>query len=229
MILPSSLKAGFSLASPSSVVSRRPWSVDVGVAVDAEGDDLALEAALLGRLGGELLGAQAELVELGAGDLPLVGDHLGREALRDQVVALHQLGREGRAVLLHHLVAVGEGDVAHVLDAGADRDVVDAGGDQRRGEVDRLLGGAALAVDRRRRRLDRQAGLEPGVAADVDPLLAELLRAAGDHVAGLGRVDAGALEQLARRPWRAGSRGGRPCSSPSPRGRARSACGPPRR
>ena len=39
-------------------------------------------------------------------------------------------------------------------------------------------------------------GLEPGVAADVDPLLAELLGAAGDHVAGLGRVDPGALEQL---------------------------------
>ena len=76
-------------------------------------------------------------------------------------------------------------------------DVVDAGGDQRRGEVDRLLGGAALAVDRGRRRLDRQARLEPGVAADVDALLAELLDAAGDHVADLGRVDAGALEQLA--------------------------------
>ena len=100
-------------------------------------------------------------------------------------------------MLLHHLVAVGEGDVAHVLDAAADRDVVDAGGDQRRGEVDRLLGGAALAVDRRRRGLDRQAGLEPGVAADVDALLAELLGAAGDHVAGLGGVDAGALEELA--------------------------------
>ena len=84
-----------------------------------------------------------------------------------------------------------------MLDAGADDDVVDAGGDQRRGEVDRLLGGAALAVDRRRRGLDRQAGLEPGVAADVEPLLAELLGAAGDHVAGLGRVDPGALEQLA--------------------------------
>src|SRR5680860_1087784 len=140
---------------------------------------------------------RSELVELGAGDLPPVGDHLGGEALRDQVVSLDQLGREGRAVLLHHLVAGGEGDVAHVLDAGADRDVVDAAGDQRRGEVDRLLGGATLAVDRRRRSLDRQAGLEPGVAADVDPLLAELLGAAGDHVAGLGRVDAGALEQLA--------------------------------
>ena len=48
----------------------------------------------------------------------------------------------------------------------------------------------------RRRGLDRQARLEPGVAADVEALLAELLDAAGDHVADLGRVDAGALDQL---------------------------------
>ena len=64
----------------------------VGVAVDLEGDDLALELALLGRLGGELVGAQRELVELGARDLPLVGDHLGAQALADDVVLLHQLG-----------------------------------------------------------------------------------------------------------------------------------------
>ena len=60
----------------------------------------------------------------------------------------------------------------------ADHDVVHAGGDQRGGEVDGLLGRAALAVDRRGRRLDRQPGLQPGVAADVEPLLAELLHAA---------------------------------------------------
>ena len=83
-----------------------------------------------------------------------------------------------------------------MLDAAGDDDVVDAGGDQGRGEVDRLLAGAALAVDGGRRRLDRQAGLEPGVAGDVDPLLAELLHAAGDDVLDLGRVDPGALDQL---------------------------------
>ena len=83
-----------------------------------------------------------------------------------------------------------------MLDARADHDVVDAGRDERRAEVDRLLGRAALAVDRGRRRLDRQAFLEPRVARDVEALLAELLHAAGDHVLDLARADAGALEQL---------------------------------
>jgi hypothetical protein len=59
---------------------------------------------------------------------------------------------------------------------------VDAGRDQGGAEVDRLLGGAALAVDRGGRGLDRKTGLEPGVAADVDPLFAELLHAARDDV-----------------------------------------------
>ncbi len=70
------------------------------------------------------------------------------------------------------------------------------GSDQRRGEVDGLLGGAALAIDRGRGRLDRQAGLEPGVAADVDRLLAELLHAAGDDVLDLRGIDSRALDQL---------------------------------
>ena len=108
-------------------------------------------------------------------------------------------------------------------------DVVDAGGDQRGGEVDRLLGGAALAVDGGRRGLDRQPGLEPGVAADVDRLLAELLHAAGDDVLDLGGIDPGAVDQLRVGPARAGSRGGRPCSSPSPDDRGRPASAPPRR
>ena len=83
-----------------------------------------------------------------------------------------------------------------MLDAAADHDVVDAGGDERGAEVDRLLSRSALAVDGRRRRLDRQAGLQPGVAADVEALLTDLLDAAGDHV--LDRVgrDAGAVDHL---------------------------------
>ena len=60
----------------------------------------------------------------------------------------------------------------------------------RGGEVDGLLAGAALAVDGGRGGLDREPGLEPGVAGDVDALLAELLHAAGDDVLDLGGLDA---------------------------------------
>ena len=66
-----------------------------------------------------------------------------------------------------------------------------------RGEVDGLLGGAALAVDGGGGGLDREPGLEPGVAGDVDALLAELLHAAGDDVLDLGGVDPGPLDDLA--------------------------------
>src|SRR5436190_1294783 len=72
----------------------------VGVAVDLHRDHLALEAALFGRLVGELVRAHGELVELGARDLPLLGDHLGAEALADDVVLGHELGREGVAEVL---------------------------------------------------------------------------------------------------------------------------------
>src|SRR4051794_13174811 len=177
-------------------VGARALVGHVSVAIALEGTDPALEAPLLGGLRCELVGAQADLVELGAGDLPLVGDHLGRDALGDQVVLLHQLGGEGEAVLALDRHAVGEGDVAHVLDARADRDVMDAGGDEGGGEVHGLLGRAALTVNRGGRGLDRKAGLEPGVAADVHALLAELLDAAGDDVLDLGGIDAGAVDHL---------------------------------
>ena len=125
-------------------------------------------------------------------------------------------GGEGGAELLLGLHAGGERQVAHVLDARADDDVVDAGGDQRGAEVDGLLGRAALAVDGRRGGLDRQPGLQPGVARDVERLLAELLHAAGDDVLDLGRVDAGAVEHLRVGLAQQVVRGGCPCSSPSP-------------
>ncbi len=86
--------------------------------------------------------------------------------------------------------------MAHVLDARADHRVVHARGDQRCGEVHGLLGGAALTIDGRARRLDRQALLQPGVARDVEALLAELLHATRDHILDLRRVDAGALDHL---------------------------------
>ena len=82
----------------------------------------------------------------------------------------------------------------HVLDTRADGDVVDAGSDEGGGEVDRLLGGAALAVDGGGRRLHRQTGLQPGVAPDVERLLTDLLDAARDDVLDLRSVDPRALD-----------------------------------
>ena len=83
-----------------------------------------------------------------------------------------------------------------MLDAGSDRGVVHAGGDQRRGEVHGLLRRAALAVDGRGRRLDRQPRLQPRVAAHVEHLLAVLLHAARDDVLDLGGIDPGTLDDL---------------------------------
>ncbi len=145
---------------------------------------------------GEPVRAHGELVELGARDLPLLGDHLGAQALRDEVVLLHQRGRPRRADLLDELKAGAHRDAAEVLDARSDDDVVDARRDQRGAEVHGLLGRAALAVDRRRGGLDRQPGLQPRVARDVPGLLADLLHAAGDDVLDLGRIDSGALDDL---------------------------------
>ena len=161
-----------------------------------KGIGLALEAPLLGRLVGEAVRAHGELVELRARDLPLVGDHLGRDALGHELVALQQLLRPRAADVVDPLEADAHRDVAHVLDPAADHDVVHAGGDQRRAEVDRLLGRAALAVDRGGRRLHRQAGLQPGVAADVEHLLAVLLHAAADDILDLAGVDPRPLDHL---------------------------------
>ena len=71
---------------------------------------------------------------------------------------------------------------AHDLDAGGDHDVVGAGHDALGGEVQRLLGGAALAVDRRRRHRLGPPGREHRVASDVERLLADLGDAAHDDV-----------------------------------------------
>ena len=139
--------------------------------------------------------AEREAVHLGAGDAPAVGDHLGADPLRDEVVALEELGREGAAPLLLRALVDGEADVAHVLDAAADDHVVDAGGDPQRREVDRLLPGAAAA--RRPSSRPRSTGRPfASHAVGVMPLdcSANWLRAAGDHVLDLGRVDPGALE-----------------------------------
>ena len=67
-----------------------------------------------------------------------------------------------------------------------------------RGEVHRLLGGAALPVDGHARARARAARPPASGAGDVAGLRADRVAAAEDHVVDRGRVDAGAVDQRAR-------------------------------
>ena len=94
--LPSSLKAGLRLASASTVESgRMPSSAVSSSSVSlpsssrtATGHDLVLEAALGRGPGGALVALHREGVELLTRDAPLVGDHLGADALAEQPARL---------------------------------------------------------------------------------------------------------------------------------------------
>ena len=112
---PFSRATGFSDASFSSVVSRRPSSrltvcvVPVGLPSSSTSgasivDVLAGEAVLLPRLRGALLGREAEGVGVLAGDAPLVGDALGALELRGHLVLL-EVGLRDRDAEPERLVA----------------------------------------------------------------------------------------------------------------------------
>jgi hypothetical protein len=159
-------------------------------------DDLVVEAALLGGPLGPLLGLGPEGVELLAGQAPLVGDHLGRDPLRDEA---------GVGVAGEHPVAEGDragghrgphGGGGHDLDAGGDGDVVGTGDHALGGEVGRLLGRAALAIDRGGRHGLGEPGRQHGVAADVEALVPDLHDAAHDHVVDALGVELVALDEL---------------------------------
>ena len=134
MWTPSSRATAFSLARPSSVVSRSPssrsttWVDSSGLAVlvdvgGGDGMDLRAEAILVPGLGGPLLGQQTELVGVLAGDAPLLGDPLGALELGRVLVLLEvRLGDR-----LAHVLLAGEvgahGHPAHDLDAARHGDV----------------------------------------------------------------------------------------------------------
>ena len=90
VILPSGLNAGLSCESFSRLVSgRMPWSVTYVSPLTWNGTISRSKRPSSVAWCGEAVRAHGELVELGARDLPLVGDHLGAEALADDVVLLH--------------------------------------------------------------------------------------------------------------------------------------------
>ena len=209
--LPSGLNAGFRLARVSTVVPRRMPSS----AVTRSSESTTLPVSRSRRLsrtatislskrpssvarGGALLALGAEGVEVLTGQAPLVGDQLGRDALRHEPADLGVAQADLRAER-HAVLAVGEGgthrDLGHDLDAGGDDDVVGAGDHPLGGEVGRLLGRPALPVDRRRRHRLGEPGGEHGVAAHVDALGADLHDAAHDHVVNESGVEVVALHE----------------------------------
>src|SRR5207302_10233296 len=122
----------------------------------------------------ELLGTQADAVDVFAGQPPSSGDDLRADALWNKpagVTVVYRL-REWEPE------AAPEGcshrDACHVFNTRRDDQIHRARHPGLRGEVSGLLRRTALTVDGRRRHVIRQARCEPAVAADVDRLLADL-------------------------------------------------------
>ena len=196
MIVPSSLNAGFKRGEAlDRRVGADPLVGLVHRPVHGDGKDLAAElAAPRSPRAARRCERTDELVHLVARDAPALGDHLGAEALRNEVVALEQLLRKRAAPLLLCAFLDREADAAHVLDAARDDDVVDAGRDPQGAEVDRLLPGAAADVDGRRACALGKPFREPGGSRDAARLLGDLVRAACDDVVDLCGFDARAVE-----------------------------------
>ena len=204
--LPSSLKAGFRSASASTVESgRMPSSAERISSVSLPSSSCTVTGTISFSKRPSAVARAArwwlctrERVEVLARDAPLVGDHLGPDALALQaavpllvVVAGHHPRAEGEAEVAHDRRA--HRGVGHALDARRDGDVVGAGHDALGGEVDGLLRRSALAVDRRGGHRLGPARRQHRVAADVERLLGDLHDAAHDDVVDQRRVELVAL------------------------------------
>ena len=156
--------------------------------VEIDRNDLLLEAALFDRAPGALMRLERVAVELLAGEVPLVGDLLGRDSLHHDVEALeHGVG--------HRAVAGAHRDARHHLDATRDDEIELTRPDRRRRVEVRLHRRPALAVDGRAAHGDRPACRQRDVAADVPGLLVDLGDAPPLDVLDLARVDAVTREE----------------------------------
>jgi hypothetical protein len=188
--------------------------------------DLALEVTVIDRRDRAAVALQGESFHVLARDLPSVGDHLGGAELGDLLVpiALLPAGRAAERVAEAELLAAGhrgrDRDRAHVLHAAGDDQVLGAAHHPLGGEVDRLLGGAALAVDGGAGDALGQPGGEPGGAGDVAGLRADRVDAAEDDVVDPLRIDPGALDQRLDRVGAevGGVDPGEPAAAPPDRG-----------
>ena len=146
----------------------------------------------------KLLREEAVAIQVVTGEAPLVGHHLGADALRHEstcvaVALLHCLGecesdffQSLRRSHRHH---------AHHLDPSCDDHVVGPGNHSLSCEMGRLLGRSTLAVDGRGRYRFRPPGAQHGVSAHVQSLSSDLHHASHDHVVDMGGVEVVAVGQ----------------------------------
>ena len=180
-------------------VSRMPSSVftvwDRPSSVTSIGKHLAVEAALVAGAPGLVRGFRAANSSASWREMP----HLTAISSAEMPCGVRSYffissgwsGEPGPCMIVG-----AHRDAGHGLDAAADGDVAGAGLDEVGGEVDGLLGAAALAVYGRGGDRVGEVGGEEHVAGDVDALLADLVDAAEDDVLDHAGLDAGALDDL---------------------------------
>ena len=144
---PNIVKDGLSAPSPCIEVSGRMCSSRdrSGTPFTSRtGNHRAVEVAAVPRLRRPLLALDREGIDVGARETVLRRDEVGRDALR------HEIGGDGDGGVDRPGAARrADADPAHRLDAAGDDEVVVAGLDRGRGDVDRVEPGGAVAVDLR--------------------------------------------------------------------------------
>ena len=208
--LPCAWKAGFSLASASSEVSRRGPSSVANRRVAGAG---ARAPTVGGASSAAMSSGTISVVESARVDgghrspMALEGEavlRLARDARFPCVVLSHETGREidvGIGVherrVRRQLVAAHRHQ-AHRLGAAGDDDLGGADHDALGGLGNRLQAGRTEAVDRHRRGGVRHAGAQAGDARDVQPLLGLRHRAPEDDIVHLRRIERGDARERAR-------------------------------
>jgi hypothetical protein len=161
------------------------------------GGDLPGEVAVLDGAQRALVAGQGVALHLGAADVPLLGDHVGRPELGDLLgaVAGPPADRADERVAGNgHSHRGADRDHAHVLHAARDYEIRGAAEHGLGGEVHRLLGRAALPVHGDAGHRLGQARGQPGGAGDVAGLRPDRVHAAEHHVVDLLRIRVRAVE-----------------------------------
>ncbi len=166
---------------------------DDGFAAGEDGDHLAFEGSAVLRGGRALMRLRRILVEPGAGEPPLLRDHLGGDPLVEREIRI--AGKDFRPVRLAGGARGAERNPTHHLDPACNDDVLLARHHRLHGEIQRLLARSAGAVDGGAGDGFRPPRGEDRVAADVARLVADLRYAAPDDVVDDFRVDTRTLHQ----------------------------------